>query len=498
MRKCLGEEFNHIWHLDLGGDARSIEGGGSVFDITVSAGITILIRNQQSNESFIRYHRVSDTWRKKEKLDWLAEVADLYGVQWKGLKPDAKNAWLTEGLVENFESFVPIGSKIAKSSFSAGSKTIFKNYSLGVSTNRDEWVYDFHHKCLVKDVKKFIDFYNSEVKRWQLYPEKKVDIDNFVVYDDKSIKWSSTLKSAVKSGKRIIFAETKIRTAMYRPFCKQFLNYDEIAIDRQGVFQKFLPASQSNLLIVVPGEGNRQPFGCFMTNCVASLDFAFEKAQCFPLYTYSLDGSTRFDNITHYALDEARKLYGADVTREDIFYATYALLHHPAYRTKYAENLKRELPRLPMFALPGRGEACLALTEFREYSRIGRALSDLHVGYESAAPHPLEFQDTTPAGQKFSFRVEKMRFDKDKSTLRVNDCITLRGFVPEMFEYRLGNRSALDWVVESYRVKVDARSGLVSDPNRKDEPRFIIDLIGKVATVSLETQKLIGELPELV
>jgi predicted helicase len=222
-----------------------------------------------------------------------------------------------------------------------------------------------------------------------------------------------------------------------------------------------------------------------MTDEIPALDL-IEKTQTFPLYTYSQDGSTRFDNITSYALESARELYGAEVSREDIFYATYALLHHPQYRAKYAENLKRELPRLPLFIAP---------LDFAEYSRLGRALGDLHVGYENVAPFAFAVHDTKPDGQKFSHRVEKMRFDKERKTLRVNDCITLSGFTPAMFEYKLGNRSALDWIVESYRVKEDARSGLVSDPNRKDEPKYILDLIGKVATVSLETQKLIAQLP---
>ena len=206
----------------------------------------------------------------------------------------------------------------------------------------------------------------------------------------------------------------------------------------------------------------------------------------FVRHSYSTDASTRFDNVTSYALDEARKLYGAAVSREDIFYATYALLHHPQYRAKYAENLKRELPRLPLFLAP---------LDFGEYSRIGRALGDLHVGYENAAIFPLQTRETKIAGQTFSFRVQKMKFNAERTELRVNDFLTLSGFTSQMFEYKLGNRSALDWIVESYRVKEDARSGLVSDPNRKDEPRFILDLVGKIATVSLETQRLIAELP---
>ena len=246
-----------------------------------------------------------------------------------------------------------------------------------------------------------------------------------------------------------------------------------------------------NLIICVPGAGASIPFCAFMTDKIVDLNFLSNPVQCFPLYTFSADGSERFDNITSHAVEVVRAQFGDAVSREDIFYATYALLHAPTYRVKFAENLKRELPRLPLDALP------LDAPAWRQLVAIGRALGDLHVGYESAALYPLINRDTTPDGVPFSFRVEKMRWRDDKGTLIVNSSIELSGFTAEMFDYRLGNRSALDWVVESYRVKTDARSGLVSDPNRDDDKRFILDLIARVATVSLETSKLVGQLPAL-
>jgi predicted helicase len=489
MRKTLAEEFNHIWHLDLGGDMRS-ENGGNVFDITVGVGVTILVRNSQSKERFIRYHRVLEDWNKKEKLDWIGKAKDLTQVEWQELKPNSKNAWLTEGLEEDFETFVPMGTKVAKArDGSPFNETLFNTYSLGLNSNRDDWVFDFHIQNLRSDIKRFIKFYNQEIERWQKNREPNSSFDTFVQNEDKSIKWSSTLKDNARRGRKAIYDDNYIVRSIYRPYCKQYLYYDSLLIHRPGAFKKYFPKGKENRVILVPGPGNRQPFGTFMTDLIPALDFAFEKAQCFPLYTYSTDGELRHDNITQYALTEAQQLYGESITREDIFYATYALLHHPAYRAKYAENLKLDLPRLPLFEKK---------LDFAQYARIGKLLGDLHVNYETAAPFALPLKDTTPNGKKFSARVEKMRFSKDKSTLVVNDSISLSGFTPQMFQYKLGNRSALDWVVECYRVKTDKRSGLVSDPNREDEPRFILDLIGKVATVSLETQRLIGELPEWI
>ena len=493
MRKCLGEEFNHIWHLDLHGNVRKnpkLSGTAhNVFGIQVGVGITILVKNSQSKERFIRYHRVPEFWRNSEKLDWMAESVDLAGVEWQELTPNKKNAWLTEGLEEDFETFAPMGSKAAKAGKDGG--TIFKSYSTGVNTARDQWVHNFDFANLENEMQMLIEFYNSEVHRWES-GDRKMSIDEFVSYNDRKIKWDGTLKSRLRKGQYTNFDDSKIRVTLYRPFCKQWLYFDDLLNNSRYLIPRYLPTKEvSNRVIVVSDVAHRTPFSVLMTDCIPNnhVGSTSDLFQCFPLYTYDTIGETRFDNVTSFALEQARELYGATVTREEIFYATYAVLHHPAYRAKYAENLKRELPRLPL---------CVAPLDFAEYARIGRALGDLHVAYEQAAPFAFTVQDTTPQGQTFSFRVEKMRFNPSRSALRVNDCITLSGFTPEMFEYRLGNRSALDWLVESYRVKTDKRSGLVSDPNRPDEPNFILDLIARVATVSLETQRLIGELPEWV
>ena len=532
MRKHLGDDFNHIWHLDLHGNVRKnpkLSGTThNVFGIQVGVGITILVKNSASQERFIRYHRVTEDWRKTEKLKWLADKVDLDGIEWQTLTPNAKNAWLTEGLEDDFDTFVPLGNKEAKASFSGNHKTVFRLYSNGIQTNRDDWVFDFDQSRLIKDVRQFIEFYNREIARWESYKNKNDNFDDFVSNDDTQIKWSSTLKDRAKRGQTADFSEDKIRTSLYRPFCKQKLYFDPILVHRPANFQKVLPtADTENRLICLSGIGH-DVFVVLMTDCIPELKTANPTnggTQCFPLYTYSADGRERFDNVTGYALDEARRLYGSEVSRENIFYASYALLHHPAYRAKYAENLKRELPRIPLDlgkavlpslregpgegkdggdavvnphpTSPSGGGVMPTAHSWQRLVDIGRALGDLHVGYENAPLYPLSLTDTTPEGKKFSFRVEKMKWADGKSQLIVNDSITLRGFTPEMFEYKLGNRSALDWVVECYRVKTDARSGLVSDPNREDEPKFILDLIAKVATVSLETQKLVNDLPPL-
>ena len=217
---------------------------------------------------------------------------------------------------------------------------------------------------------------------------------------------------------------------------------------------------------------------------MTSLDFAFEKAQNFPFYTYTEDGSNRTENITNWTLTHFQTHYkDTTITKWAIFYYVYGLLHQPDYREKYAANLKRELPRLPMAA------------DFWAFSKAGEKLADLHLNYENQEPYPLKIIENPKV--PFSLKVEKMRLSKDKTKLIYNDFLTLEGIPKEVFEYKLGNRSALNWVIDQYRVKVDKRSGIVNNPNREDDEGYILELVKKVITVSLETVEVVGGLEKI-
>ena len=208
-------------------------------------------------------------------------------------------------------------------------------------------------------------------------------------------------------------------------------------------------------------------------------------SQCFPFYTYDEDGTNRQENITDWVLAEFRTHYRDDtISKWDIFHYTYALLHHPTYREKYEKNLKRDLPHVP-FA-----------EDFWGFAKAGAELADIHVNYESCPKYEgLKYIETE--GVPVDWRVEKMKLSKDKTQLTYNDFLTLDGIPAEVFNYRLGNRSALEWVVDQYRVKVDRRSGIENNPNHETEPRYIVDLIGHVITVSLQTVEIVGSLPIL-
>ena len=484
MRKHLGDEFSKIYLLDLGGNIRKNPGKTSnVFDIRVGVSINLLVKSS-SPEKCIYYAHVGDTLSKKLKLNYLIEK-NLNTVEWQVIKPNNDNVWLTDGLHSEFEEFLPLGTKEAKGAKTEIDGVVFKTYGRGVATSRDAWAYNFNQKALAENMQRTIDAYNDHVEKWAKKDNQQVKVDNFVLYDDCKMSWGEGLKINLKRGKTAEFDTQKIRQSLYRPFTKSNLFFDRIFNERVYVFPSIFPTPETeneNRVICLAGVGDRKGFGCLITKLIPSLDLAFEKTQCFPLYTYKEDGTHRTENITDWALSHYQNHYKDDsITKWAIFHYTYGLLHHPAYREKYAANLKRELPRLPM------------APDFWSFSKSGEKLADLHLNYEQQAPYPLKMIENPKV--PFSLKVEKMRLSKDKRQLIYNNFLKLDGIPKAVFNYKLGNRSALEWVIEQYRVKVDKRSGIVNDPNREAEESYILELVKKIITVSLETIKVIEGLP---
>ena len=276
---------------------------------------------------------------------------------------------------------------------------------------------------------------------------------------------------------------------MYRPFCQKHLYFDNFWNEERYQQHLIFPSLKThveNRAILVSDHGFRAGFSTLVTNLIPDLHTlaASDGFQCFPFYTYDEDSSNRRENITEWALDRFCAHYHDDtINKWDIFHYVYGLLHHPVYRERYQANLKRELPRIP-FA-----------PDFRAFAEAGARLTTIHIDYEEQPEFGLK-QVEAP-DMPLDWRVEKMRLSKDKTQLRYNDFLTLDGIPAEAFNYRLGNRSALEWIIDQYRVKTDKRSGFVNDPNRADDPQYIVRLIGKVISVSLETVKIVKELPEL-
>ena len=331
-----------------------------------------------------------------------------------------------------------------------------------------------------------IDTYNAEVDRWQRRENRGAKVDDFVDNDEAKIKWSEGLKKKLENGKIAEFAETKIRQSLYRPFTKSNLYFDRMITERVYGFPSIFPTPETeteNRVIGVSGLGH-DVFRCHITNKIADLKFSNSSnggTQCFPFYTYDERGKNRRENITDWALKDFRAHYQDDkINKWDIFHYVYALLHHPDYRERYEANLKRDLPHLPY------------APNFLEFVKAGQELGEIHVGYEDVEEYTLRFVEKR--NMPIDWRVEKMKLSKNKTQIVYNDSLTLDGIPPAVFDYRLGNRSALEWVIDQYRVKTDDRSGIVNDPNRADDERYIVRLIWKVITVSLETVEVVNKI----
>jgi predicted helicase len=388
---------------------------------------------------------------------------------------------------DEFETFVTVGIKDGKGKASA--EAIFRTFGGGVKTSRDVWAYNFNYEALVDNINRTIDFYNDQVYKWQNTKRQIADVDTFVINDDRQISWSRDLKADLQRGKLSEFSEDKVRKALYRPFTRSNLFFDRILNEEVYVFPSIFPVAASdveNRVFCATGVGAERPFASLMSNSIPDLNFFGPGTvpQWFPFYTYDEDGTNRRENITDWALEKFRAHYADEsISKWDIFHYAYAVLHHPLYRERYAANLKRELPRLP-FA-----------PDFRAFAAAGKSLAELHVGYERQPAYPLERVEQP--GAALDWRVERMKLGKDGRTLRYNEFLTLSGIPAEAFDYRLGNRSALEWIVDQYQVSTDRRSGITNDPNRADDPEYIVRLVGQVVRVSVETVKLVRSLPRL-
>jgi predicted helicase len=432
---------------------------------------------------------MDELWRKAEKFAYLEEKGHVGNIAWQELQPDAKGNWLTYNLHDEFDNFVPLGSKMAKAGKDTDEGTIFKRFSNGVKTNRDAWVYNFGRAALLATVELTSEAYNKYVYQLLSLKEKKPNVSAIIDYEDKKVSWSSTLITQLQLKRLAVVNEEKVRVALYRPFSHQHLYYDGLLNDRPASFASIFPTvvtEKENRVFCATGVGAERPFASLVSQTIPDLNFFGPGTvpQWYPFYIYNEDGTNRRENITDWALEKFRTHYGDEsISKWDIFHYVYAVLHHPLYRERYAANLKRELPRVPY------------APDFRAFASAGARLAELHVNYERQPEYALARTEQTNVA--LDYRVERMKLDRDAGTLRYNHFLTLSGIPPETFDYRLGNRSALEWVVDQYQVSTDRRSGITNDPNRPDDPEYILRLVGQVVTVSLETGKLVRSLPSL-
>ena len=490
MRKHLAEDCDAIYILDLGGNARRglKVSDANVFGIRVGVSINLFVKKKgdSSERPQLFYYRTDDLWNKKQKFDFLNERQHVGGIEWQPIRPDARHTWLIEGLHAEFDTFIPMGTKEARAQREKAVDVVFQVYSNGIFTGRDAWTYNFNRNMLAENMIRMIKNYNAEVAQWIQRADLNASLDDFLVSDDMKIKWSRNLKRELKRNKIAEYTEYKVRNSFYRPFTKSCLFFDSIMNDEISHFLSIFPTLESeteNRVIWLKVGKDWDMFGLMVNQHPDRLPQG--GSQCFPLYIYDEDGTNRRENITDWALAEFRTHYKDDtITKWDIFHYNYGILHHPDYRNKYQANLKRDLPHIP-FA-----------EDFWGFANAGARLAEIHVNYESQ-PEYDKLKFVQNPNVPLNWRVEKMKLAKDKTSLVYNDFLTIDGIPAKTFDYRLGTRSALEWIINQYCVKTDKRSGIVNDPNRADDPQYIVRLIGQVISVSLETMDIVGGLPEL-
>jgi predicted helicase len=513
MRKHLYSDFNAVRIMDLKGNIRkdSMRDGiplgeeHTVFGLGAMVGIAITLceKKKDHSEHQLEYWDVNFRAKRKEKFELLEQAHDWFGLEAKQLEPTNKHLWLTEGMADDWDDLIPLGSKEAKSG--KGDGALFEVYSLGVNTNRDKWVYNFNKNVVITNMKKMIEFYNYEVYRFQTRENTQIPIDSFLTHDDAKISWSSRLKECLQRGIKSSFSEKALRDSVYRPFCRMTLYTDEVMTHRRGQFPRIFPLPETeNVVMCLSAIGQSKPFHTMAVNVIPDLHLTGD-SQCFPLYVYDEEGKNKKDNITDWGLEQFRNHYqDSTIEKIDVYHYVYGILHDPAYREKYAANLKRELPRIPF------------RTDFLAYAEAGKKLMDIHIKYEDQDKYPVTEEWSLPKNYvhphgiavnsieqvplQERYYVSKMKRDKnDPTKLIYNDFLTISGIPSEVDEYKLGNRSALNWIIDQYQVSKDKRSGITNNPNdwsyESGNPRYILDLIQRIITVSMQTNAIVQGLP---
>jgi predicted helicase len=469
FRKTIQQDFDHAYIIDTKSDVRTnpkIAGTThNVFGIQTGVAVLFLVKSThkqiKSNPCRIEYTALDDFWRKEEKLAWFTEQR-LEEIEFDNITPDKNNNWLN--LIEtDWENLLPLRNK-------EGSETIFSFSSPGVSTNRDEWVYDLDDKNLIRKIQFFIDSFEEMQKK-----AKK----NF----DPIIKWSSTLKNYFTAGKSLTFDNNKIISSSIRPFVKAYFYSEKYLSDR--LTSNHFSIYGTNLHFnnrVISLNDNEQDLRFLATRYLSDLHFTGD-SNLLPLYRYTSTGE-RIDNITDWGLQQFKEYYkNVSITKEDIFNYTYAALHNPAYRKKYELNLKREFPRLPFYE------------NFFQWNNWGKQLMDLHINYESVQPYPLQRKELNTKEQPKA----KLRALKEDGIIQLDENTELYGIPKEAWEYKLGNRSALEWILDQYKEKKPKDPTIAEKFNTYKFANYkekVIDLLQRVCTVSVETVGVVREMEE--
>jgi predicted helicase len=546
LRACMADDFSKIYVFNLRGNQRtsgetSRMEGGKIFGSgsRASIAISVFIKNPaKTGKCELFYYDIGDYLSREEKLAIIQGFQSINGLhrekRWKRIEPNADYDWINQR-DPAFEKYITLGDKKGDDA-----RTFFKNYSQGVLTSRDAWCYNFSRAALEANIRRTISFFNEQVAAFakvctgKLKNELVKLADDFVNNDQKKISWSSSLKEDVARQRLARFSSLSLGTSVYRPFCRQAFYYDGQLIHRLSQMGSIFPrAGDPNLVIMCSGASASKDFSALITDCVPNFHM-HDTGQCFPLYLYEkdderaehmndekqpkqlelinkqhegdlVDGYRRSSAITDSILADFRVAYETKVKKEDIFYYVYGVLHSPEYRSRFASDLKKMLPRLPFTR---------EMTDFWKFSQAGRDLAKWHLNYETVEPWPVkEHHDELLSDPKKDFLVQKMTFARpsaeqkargekwDRTTIHYNSRITLSGIPLEAYDYVVNGKPAIEWIMERYQITVDKDSGIRNDPNdwakEHKQPRYILDLIKRIIRVSIETMKIVNSLPPL-
>ena len=521
LRKCLADEFSNLYVIHLRGDGRktmlsgdtsegaSIFGQGSM----TGAAISILVKNPTaSSHGNILFHDIGpnlDLDTKRNRITDLGSIRSIASARkWTAIHPDRNHDWLDlrDPAFNRHLAMQPHTSSPTPS--------LFHLHSRGIASCRDAWTLNFSPTSLIRNIQRIIDFYNQERTRIHASPPIPNNLDSVLNTDPTSISWSADLKNNLRHNKPLPFDSGHLAPSLYRPFTKTWFFFSRRLNERVYQIPRIFPhADAANVVICVTGKGSRAPFSTLITNAIPSLD-TLEKSQCFPLYRYEkihptaetmLDnavpdhhGYVRRSAISDQALAHFRQRCShPEITPEDLFHYTYAILHAPAYRKRYRNNLSRELPRIPAVA-----------NTFEQFAEAGRNLANLHLNYETLDPWPVSFPKGSlipPEGASSEdwFHVTRMKHpkSKDRSTIIYNDHITVSGIPDEAWEYQISGHPALWWVMQRQAIRTDKASGIVNDANRYaietvGDPAYPLKLLLRVIRVATETQRIVSNLPD--
>ncbi len=498
FRKSVQNEFDSIYIVDLRSDVRAnpkIAGTShNVFGIQTGVAIAFLVKDSEKQKDKhkckIHYIELDDFWRKEKKLDWIRENP-ISTITFERIEPDAKNNWINQ-TDNDWDSLLPLVDKDVKSGKSE--EAIIKVFGLGIATHRDDWVYDYSKIRLEDKVRYFIGIYQATLK------------DKHFINKNK-IQWDRELSNYLRRKIEKEFESEKIIKGLFRPFIKKFYYLDKHLNGMVYQFPNLLRNNETNYIVGFNVPSSAKPFHCISANTSIDLNCS-GPMQCYSLYYFD-DENQKYENITDWALNQFQINYnqanGAPITKQDIFYYTYAVLHAPQYRKKYEQNLKREFPRLPFY------------DDFTQWAKWGEQLMDLHINYETQEPFALGSRnlglvmekkteqdnlfDTKQKTEDEAFSVKpktKLRADKEKGIIEIDSHTILTDVPPEAWEYKLGNRSALEWILDQYKEKKPQDATIAERFNTykfEDYKEQVIDLLMRVTNVSIKTMEIVNQMP---